>query len=59
MDKEAWRTTVHRVTKSWTQLSTHIFLTYFFAKLLITCTIDMNTTGPTVLFLEKWNCTYN
>jgi len=23
MDRRAWRATVHRVTKSWTQLSTH------------------------------------
>ena len=23
MDRNAWRATVHRITKSWTQLSTH------------------------------------
>ena len=39
MDREVWQATVHGVAKSWTQLSTHFFLTYFFAKLLITCTI--------------------
>ena len=24
MDKGAWRVTIHRVTKNWTQLSTHV-----------------------------------
>ena len=39
MDREVWQATVRGVAKSWTQLSRHFFLTYFFAKLLITCTI--------------------
>ena len=33
MDREAWQAIVHEITRSWTQLSTHIislyFLTYF------------------------------
>ena len=29
VDREAWQATVHGVAKSWTQLSTHTFPTYY------------------------------